>query len=255
MTVVFIAWGRYGGFPDAVRMAVARSGCPVYVICDTSPKMSGCTEIPINEFPSGCFEAEITQRNGGSWFHSRSLARWCVLLEAATKLGMSWPIWCLDWDVLVFSDLNQATKPFLGFDYCVSQYRTSSSAPYLINRPEPLVEFCQQLRLIIATGTQETLHHLQDMAAWGMFAGTETGKGFKAGNLNQIINDSTFDHNVHCDGTDFVADGQVKKIEWRNGHPYFFAASAPTQPVLAHTVHCWGTFKTRTGELVKRALG
>ncbi len=75
---------------------------------------------------------------------------------------------------------------------------------------------------------------------------------WKVGNLFETINGSVFDHNMHCGGERFVMDGPAKYIMWQDGppcyQPYFVRLDGAL--VAANSIHCWGTYKTRTREVL-----
>ena len=243
MTLVFIHWGHYAGFQDALACAIARAGCPIWVISDR-PAPGRVKHLPLSTFPTASrMRCEIAVHTG-AWA-SFSLARWFVLRELITlHPEITFPIFCADWDVLIFRDLATAYKPFESFDYTVSMEGPMESAAYGINRPEPLHAFCRLVECLCAEGAKD----LNDMEAWSR---NRRAHNWNVGNLFEIHDGSVFDHSMHCGADRFMMDGPTKKVLLESGQPYFVLKDSKI--IAANTMHCWGSFKTRTAEVRKMA--
>lgn len=225
MTIAFIFWGKYDGFNSALACANARANCPVIVIAD-------------RPHPMGKLLAETV----GNWC-SYSLSRWFVLLELGRKMPHIFPVFCCDWDVMIFQDLAKAYEPFQDCDFTVSMDGNMMSAVYGMNRVEPLEALCEVIKRDAKDKT------LNDMEATARLA---REGNWKVGNLFEIKNDSVFDHNIVCGSERFQMDGNVKRIVWHNQSPYFVRHDGGL--VRANTIHCWGPFKSKPAELLKKAI-
>jgi hypothetical protein len=186
-----------------------------------------------------------------------SIARWFVLRELVRNGEVSLPVFCSDWDILFFSPLKASTSPFLKHDFCLSTAydlaSPHSSAAYTVNAIAPLDAFCDLIEHICATGNQAV--KVNDMIGWSQVAAS--GK-FSVGDLFSITNGSVFDHNIACGRDRFYMDNpsaeialRAKTIIWKDSSPYFVKLDQSL--VKANTIHCWGTFKTKTSELCRLA--
>lgn len=248
MIVVFIAWNDYSGLVDAVDLAMLRSGCEVAVI---SEKKIKCSEwINIHDFKSHHLLATIENRTNDRMLLSRSICRWFVLQEyLKSKTLDAFPVLCLDWDVLVFINLVEAYAPFCGFDFTHSVIDGHESAAYGINNRKSLDSFCDMILRMCEPGAT-SMNDMNDMMAWKL---NRIQGNLTAGNLYEEINGSVFDHNVCLFGNRFADAGGAKKIVWKSGIPHFLDRSTG-RPIKANTIHCWGSFKSRTSEMKKHAM-
>lgn len=236
MNLFFITWGAYSGLESAIKCANARCGCPVHVVRD--PK----SEILKKLLPEDNYD-------GGKVARATSLARWFVLRDEMEARKLEYPVFCSDWDVMTFSNLEPACAPFLANDFARTVNHPNLgdvSAAYLVCRKEPLDEFC---RLVEASTESVSNQEYHDMAVWRQVG--EQGK-WKIGDLTDIVNGGTFDHNVHCSLGKYRMNGESKLVTFRDGHPYFTLDST-SEEILAHNIHCWGEYKGREPELLKLA--
>ena len=241
MTLIYIFWGEYAGFEDVLACAKARAGCPIVVISD-GPAPKGVTHFSIHDFQEAEHIRKIMAQHVSEW-DSKCIARWFVLREFLKNRPEAYPVFCSDWDILIFQDLEKAHAPFLKFDYAVSIDEGAISATYAISAPGPLDVFCEMIGAMF-TMSDPRATGLNDMGAWKHV--TDTRK-FSVGNLNLIVNDSIFDHNMHCGEKEFVFTGPAKRVVFTDGFPYFQKLDGAL--VKANTFHCWGTYKTRTKEM------
>jgi hypothetical protein len=86
------------------------------------------------------------------------------------------------------------------------------------------------------------------MEAWSR---NRRAHDWKVGNLYEIHDNSVFDHSMHAGGERFVTDGPAMKVVFENQQPYFLSHDGSL--VAANTLHCWGSYKTRTAEMRKLA--
>jgi hypothetical protein len=249
VTLVFIvrtALDPYAGFADVIECAKLRANCPIWVISD-QPDPGGVNYVPISEFPVGDRMREKFSEHMNAW-SGLTLARWYVLREFIKRYDPPFPIICMDWDVMIFRDLAEAYAPFAEDDYTVSVLGDLDSAAYGINRLEPLEAFCDMVERI-SEEDDPRRDQLNDMLAWQQFRHTDS---WTVGNLFEIRDGSVFDHNIHCGADRFVMDGEAKRVVFLDGMPHFVSLDGSL--VVANTIHCWGTYKTRTRELLYAAF-
>lgn len=264
MEIVFIAitqepYGRvYPGTMDAVRAASARAGCPVWLLTDHRPFLHS-TSNPVVSLPllmywktAGSYLAEETT-NIEDRLSVASVLRWMILWDfIETKPDIQWPILALDTDVLVFSDLNAPYQPFLTFDFCAELKGNNTSAAYSVHNAECLNESVR-----VAQELGKTRRRVNDMQVWTAIYQSNL---CEMGNLEPERDGSVFDMSMHgqCDryetepSTDTIWGPVTKKITWLNGCPHF-TRKDDGKLVKSHWIHCWGSYKNRTGELVKAA--
>lgn len=255
MNLFFIAWGTYAGFPSAIRCASARANCPIYVVTDTPgawlpPQVH---HVDLKKFHS--VNELLTRLLPGGWHdqsriaRATSLARWFVLRDCITNIGMSFPVFCSDWDIMIFDDLDKACEPFSDYDFARTVNHPNiddTNAAYLVCRKEPLDAFCE----IVATSTRtadDPEYH--DMAIWREVAKQDK---WLYGDLTDVVKGSTFDLGIHCSLGKYRMNGKSKLVTFRNGHPYF-TIDATGEQVKAHNIHCWGEYKGREPLLLKEA--
>lgn len=239
MTLVFITWGSYEGFQAVLSCAKARAGCRIIVISNN--KVEGVEHIPLSDFPIGQVMLGKLKPHVGEWA-AYSLARWFVLRELLTPHPDMVPVFCADWDVMIFRDLAKAYTPFLDCDYTVSIDQDMSSAAYGVNNFAALDALCN---LIADNQSDPTLN---DMEAWARL--TRTGK-WKVGNLFEIHDESVFDHNIVCGADRFMMLDGCKEVTWLDGIPYFQLFDLTL--IRATTIHCWGPWKSKPAELLRLA--
>lgn len=233
MTLLFIAWGEYPGFEDALACARARSGCEIVVKhygrigeCGLDPAIP---KFMIPNTDSGRFYAVML---------------WLVLMQAIERGEVALPVFVADWDILFFSDLPSFCATFAKNDFNVTRDCVGdSSAAYNINTMAPLLLY----RELLAQARKENhppieTHHFNDMFMWKAVA--QVGR-FAVGDMAIPVNGRVIDHNIHDPGgrPGFEMDGPTKKIVFTDGKPHFIQNG---QPVEAACIHCWGTFKTKT---------
>ena len=245
MTLIYIFWGEFPGFTDVLACAKKRAGCPIIVVSDGAPP-PGVKHIPIQNFKYAETFLKLAGKQVGKGM-ATCIARWFVLRDLLLTTPLNYPIFCSDWDILIFENLEKAHAPFLDFDYAVSTSDGISSAAYAINSRLPLDEFCAKSESLFSNN-EPVAQNQNDMAIWRYVSGT--GK-FKVGNLNQVVDSRLFDHNMHCGESEFVFDGPAKRVQFVEGYPFFQAKDGSL--IKAVTFHCWGTYHTRTKEMRERA--
>ena len=242
MDLVYIFSGNYAGFKDSLLSSHRRTGCEVkvYEQAETFPLWQRVT-------------AQTLPHCDAPW-QTTCIARWFLLRDFIKSGAVKLPVFCSDWDILFFTPLEAACEPFKDCDCAYSVERDSghpsSSSAYLINQIEPLEAFFDNVSARWVKPKGEGF--INDMTVWSEVAGT--GR-FKFGDMFEVRKGSVFDHNIACGRDRFLMDGNNKKVIWQDyggvTQPCFIGLDGV--PVVAHTIHCWGSYKTRTGELLKLA--
>lgn len=175
--------------------------------------------------------------------------RWFMVLEHAEKLSID-KFWCLDWDVLLFSDLTKepdaSTIPGQHVYYC-------SFRSYLYDWLRWVHHIYEEPPLIGAFMALWELNHpmfptIGDMTLgrwYGLYAGLR--------DLTRVAEDRTvFDHNLSSsDG--FEWDRGEKIITFENGHP--FSHDHGLGAVRFKALHCWSpSHKATMQTILNQAL-
>lgn len=247
MILVFIYWGNYDGLNAVLACAKARAECPIYVISDSQPP-SGVNHIPISDYSIGGRMMELFCSNNICRWAAFSLSRWYILRDFMISRELPFPVFCADWDVMIFRNLAKSYEPFREKDFTVSYEGAMSSAAYGVNHIDPLNAYCTLIEKQAHDGGDYAAT-LNDMEAW---ARTYRAHLFKVGNLHEIHNGSVFDHSMHCGQDRFAFDGEAKRLEFHEHNPYFVLKDGQTR-IAANTIHCWGSYKHKPNELAKHA--
>jgi hypothetical protein len=261
MEIVFIAVSQpgigqcYGGVMDAVRAAEVRSGCRVWLISDYPEHMGSRpgtlhTKSYWSTVDKLLSDATVEARKG---WHTAGLCRWLILRDfIKSEPRLTWPILPLDYDVMVFSDLTKAYEPLLGYDFCLPIYGIGTCAAYSVHNTASL-----NAAVDLMFEMTKTRPELNDMALWSAMYNS---KQWNVGNLVPEINGGMFDMSIHRSEEGYMMEPstepmwgpETKKITWKDGFPHFTRRSDGGL-VRAHWIHCWGSYKNRTKELLRTA--
>lgn len=253
MNVIIASTGFMPSLSDCIRSFSARSNCPVHIIADRS--VVGHVSASFADYDLGPASKQLVE-----WGHFPTL-RWLATNAYVKARHINGPLFCPDWDLMCFSDLNIACEPFLKFDVCQTRdmgpgrlNEGNWAAASFVGNVEVLDAFCDYATKVVTTKPWGTNHcAYNDMAVWSYFVGESK---VIRGDMSEIKNGSVFDHNVCVPDLYEVENDDggfpTKRIFWKNGRPHF-SRSGDSQLIQAHTIHCWGSYKQRTHELLLRA--
>lgn len=167
---------------------------------------------------------------GSESFERFCFSRWFVLQALVEENNWEY-CWCIDSDVLLFEDLEEATRQLQGKDIAVS-FAGVPSAVYFSR--EGISKFCQyiiNLYLNKKPYLQQCFDHylnknpgitnggITDMHAFWMFVQEEE---VLAEDLAMPDNGAVFDQDIHQpQGFKFDDNEGEKVIHWSGGRPYF----------------------------------
>lgn len=248
MKVFIVASGLpYAGFKNAVRAAQLYSGCEVIALNDLG--FTGTDYYPLEPYRETISRLEtFWNKSGLGWWCLRVISRWAAIYDFMRVNKLDGPIFSADWDVLIFQNLNECYQPFINFD--VTHMGLGWSEPYGVKHPEIIKEYLDHISNRAAHEPTLT-NTLNGMSAWGHFLWLRAD--LNCGNLNQIVNDSIFDRNIHCDTDTFEGDGSNKRIFWIDKKPYF-KRIADEKMIRANIIHCWGDYKDKTDQVLEQSL-
>ena len=258
MEILFVSLERvegaqpYDGLLDAMKAAKARSGCRVWCIADHPVKCENFIRY------DSCYNLgnSVMQRTDPGvrkqWATPALLRTFAGFEFAKSRNDLEWPVFPLDHDILVFSDLREVYKPLLKFDFCAPVYGAGTTGAYSIHSLD-VWEACVN-RTLELVGNKAILN---DMVSWAEMY--QSGK-WKIGNLLKEPVEGAFDMNMHLSENRYVMEASTvpmwgkltKKITWVGGHPYFHQV-LDNELIRAHWIHCWGSYKFRTKELIEKA--
>lgn len=243
---------HYAGTVDAIKAAEVRSGCRVWCIGD-SP-------IPCQNFISydRCSESgkallgKTTEEGRKRWATPPLLRTMAVWDFIRSRNDLVWPILPLDNDILVFSNLLEVCKPLLDYDFSAPKIGMGTTGAYMVRSIE-VFEACIE-GIFNMIGTEPILN---DMVAWSQMY--QSGK-WSVGDILIERDGGVFDTNMHAGEDRYVMEPSTvplwgplaKKLTWVLAHPHFTRLS-DGQLVRAHWLHCWGSYKLRTKELLEKA--
>lgn len=251
---------NYRMFNDCIRLArhYNNSGDVVALTVDTECNVPNVVVAPVNELPN----AKETYSINPSY--RLSTMRWTAIAWYCRTIGYTGMVYSPDWDVFTFGSTEEVLGMFAGCDVCRTEDPVGGpGAAWAVKAGEFLDAYCkfqgevQNDPVMMKTGT-----YFGDMHIWSVFI-KKMSPHVSVGTLSSIVNGSTFDHNVHTGQDQWVMEklaqpygefGEVKKIVWENRFPYFVLKESG-KLVKANCIHCWGSFKSRTGELVTKAIG
>ena len=258
MEIVFVAITKanggvyYPGVHDAIRAAEARAGCRVWCISDR--------EIPCSNYVplAQCWQTsekltwETTEATRGKWA-ANSLYRWLAVRDFAdAHPELSWPILALDYDVLVFSNLVEAYKALMPCDFTTFIQDAGALNAYSVHNPECLNDGVDAIFTMA-----KSVEVLNDMATW---SAVYQSRKWRVADLTPEIGGGAFNQTIHDGMGRYViepASDQIwgptsVRITWQDRHPHFTRISDGNL-VRAHWIHCWGSYKFRTHELIEKA--
>jgi len=247
MNLIFVSpsdEGIYAGYEDAKFLARKNSGCEVI-----------CLDGEHSGRHDRVFLKQMSKRTPKGRLDVMAIRRQLILLDFIDAIHIEPPFVMPDWDFMVFQNLKQAFIPFTGYDWATSIYNDGNMMPaHFLTNIEALREFYNMAIELSETLSDKDYSNLfHDMFIWKRVF--ETGK-FKVGNTLAIHNESVFDGGMQMSsakdmpvGYKADADG-YKELTWKDGVPFFETLDG--QKVKANWIHCWGKYKTKTGELLHK---
>lgn len=240
MTVLVLASGIKPHFYDCVTSLRERSRCNVVVVNSVQDVVKDSIHCPLNALK---IPKQIVRTK------RFSQVRWLMAEWILSKTKLEPPFYFPDWDDIILHNISDHINALKDFDvlrtqdngHCPSAAKVFWSYDMLCGYIEFVRKMCRKL---------EAEWHLSDMNTWHKFC---TTRGLKTSNLSQDIGFGVFDHNMHTGGDVFETDDEGRKlIEWHNYKPYFVTIDDGKR-VAAESIHCWGTYKTMTNELLRHA--
>jgi hypothetical protein len=265
-TIIFVcktggfagSYGMYPGFSDVLKAAKLFSGCKIVCASDAPPTdpsaMPGIHWVNLLDLEAGGILTAPEPMMQSIGVNFASVYRW-LAISALMKLGnIHCPVFTPDWDCMIFSDIEKACAPFLTFDFGTSFFENNRIvSPGLVNNREAIDDFCDIVHAKTSWG-----EHDNDMSLWQAVRDLHPGK-YRIANMAAPVENGEFGKCVFDCGMHQIVEScpvktnahGVKIIEWNNRKPYFRMTDESL--IRAHLIHCWGSYKKKTGQLLEKA--
>lgn len=245
---------QVGGFPglqqclESIRFYSPKS--VVHVLGDNIPFLAPTPIKPYSTFADKFASVYVHHSINPHEFELRCFQRWCVIIQYARAIGLS-RFFCCDSDVLVFDDLELASKQWEG---CQLTMPMGSSFIYDVRALELFVRFFMwyyqkpnsRLRLQLEQEYIEGKRSsISDMTLADSFLKVIKTKDAADWTQNIIV-----DPNIALINNYHSRDGQ-KRIYWILGRPY--CVTEDNRIVRMVSVHCWGKAKTHMRQFLDEA--
>jgi hypothetical protein len=148
--------------------------------------------------------------------------------------------------------MHEDPNSLMDCDFSTFNMGSGTPAAYGVHNPACLTAGVEKIFEMA-----KTTKSLNDMSVWSEIF--RSGK-WRCGDLTPEQGGGVFDPSMHGGqgryelepASDPVWGATTKKITWKDGNPHF-TRIIDNQLVRAHWLHCWGSYKFRTAELVKAA--
>ncbi len=178
-------------------------------------------------------------------FEKICIYRWFAMKELCIREKIESMLY-LDSDIMVYCDLEKGLSNFKQVRYALSNH--ISPAVFCINDISVLEDYCRYVSGVYDDSKMREIYkirgedkkyfsHLRDemldfyncrqkyqmpggvcdMTFWGKFK--EMDDPLMTGDMSNIVDDSTFDHNINASDFFETEDG-IKKLSWENNQPY-----------------------------------
>jgi len=257
MTLVYAQWGYPDFFGDVLEIAIERSRSDkLVIISDNEVGNRGQSWINIRSLLNGRYRAGeflewMLKNTPSNSNYAYCLARWMVLAEwLKTRYeDVDWPLCVADWDMVIFEPIGIGLKPGSMLARTLSPTKDFAMWPMFHREACPIWTVAEGL-LNRFRMKDPSLLRSHDMAEWSIAIDRNQ---WSCDNLYAPSLGGVFDHNIHDPRGIFECeDDGYKKIGWEGGIPYF-TIKGSDERVMANTIHCWGKYKSMTGELLKKA--
>lgn len=188
-----------------------------------------------------------------------AIMRWFMIEEYIRVHSITEPISQIDWEVLVFGDLESHFHKcsVSGCDIGDTVDRQTPAphnrtAPYYVKNHAAILFFTRMLEAHVAARTPLFVQHKcgGDMNWWEH---VRLEGGFTPVNLAGEVDDALFDLNILLDQDIYESHNCAKRVFWKEGQPYFKRQSDGGM-VKAVALHCFWSWKDKTSDLMHKAL-
>lgn len=241
MNLIIAGVGKIPYLFDCIKAAKTRSGCDVIVVNTEKDVCDESIQCKLSDIPS--VPEKVMQ------FNLLFQVRWIMIQWVIKQFGLTGPFYCPDWDIIILHDVVPHIRAMSGFGmlYTMDNGHCGSAAHVVKNSS---VLDCYIDYMISKSETVKEEWELSDMNMWHLFCRHEQ---IPIANLSEEFLGGVFDHNIHTGGDVWEVDEEGrKKIEWHDFKPYFVRRHDQKR-IKAEAIHCWNTYKNKTGELLRHA--
>lgn len=235
LAIVFFHIGTSPYQCDVLNLAVKRnSKADVFLITDKNEEKfpDGVTVCGLRRYRKQIkdFEGIYQHRNTcPEYFNKRGIMRWVVYNEW-WKEHPDYDLFVADSDVMIFSELSDEAENWREFSHTLSMYTAGGQSFWFnMGSMQHLVDIIwNTYRNPTGEGSAEIMGHFDNLQSQGKKGGVCDMTFLKAaaetlnlpvGETTDIVNGSTFDHNILMSEGYEYKDGR-KVVNWDNGKPY-----------------------------------
>lgn len=185
------------------------------------------------------------------------IMRWFIIEDYLRAHGLTDPIMQIDWEVLVFGDLEAhcrrcgAADADIGDTVSKNLPDHNRTAPYWVNNLSAIHFFTAMMEAQVKCKTPLlTSHKCGGDMNWWEHARAEGG--YTPVDISRESGDAIFDLNILLDRDIYEDYFGAKRLFWVDGKPHFKRRSDGGL-VKAVAVHCFWTWKDKTSDILKKA--
>lgn len=188
-----------------------------------------------------------------------ALGRWFVIEEYCRIHGISEPIIQIDWEVMVFGNLEEHFNKLSVKSGDIGDAVDNKvpaphnrTAPYWIGNHSAIRFFTRMLEAQVQCRTPLFVQHKcgGDMNWWEH---ARQEGGYTPVDVSQEVDNSIFDPNMMIGHETYEWENGGKKLFWKEGKPYFKRLSDGGL-VKAVALHCFWTWKDKTSDILNKAI-
>lgn len=191
--------------------------------------------------------------------------RWFILRNYMKKNNLD-VVFYVDSDVLLFCDVNEEWEKYKQYDFTLL-HRSAATSSFITMRG--IDSFCDMLENLYSDKNSYLFLKMEshfnvrqkcglpggvcDMTALELFHYNDDigGGPGRVGEMMQIIDDTTYDHNINTPDQDFEFENGVKKVEIINKLPYILNKKT-NKKILFNCLHFQGGAKNYIKQIYDR---
>lgn len=269
MIPVITIHNGYQEYFDLVLRQAAKNN-NVILLGDSRPEIGGVNYLKYDDFASGFdkFAEKYEHLNTTPYdYELFCYKRWFVLRNLMNRENLE-AVFYIDSDVLLFANADKEWEKFKQYDFTLL-HRTAAISSFITKRG--INNFCDMLLNIYGNKGdypfKKIKSHFQIRQDCGLSGGvcdmtllewfhyhSEFGGGpGNVGEMMQIIDGSTYDHNIHAKDQDFAFVNGMKSVQIIGGQPYVYSEKL-RQNIRFNSLHFQGGAKSHIRGIYEQCL-